>query len=117
MGEYGALVDDCKVFGCVYDDIVDGGHPDRLHKQEQKLFGMTTTADEASFLDHITLLGAAGEIASQCRERVGNGYAPKTVLVHTLKAIEGLRPLSAQIFPGLQSLRAHIHVSRAHACL
>ncbi|CAE8600096.1 unnamed protein product, partial [Polarella glacialis] len=101
----------------LYDDIVDSGHPKLLHEHEKKVLSCHGSFQILTFLGHLTVLGAAAEIACQCRDRVGHGFAPKIVLDHTSKAIQGLRHLQAPVFPGLNSLRAHLHVSRAQAGL
>ncbi|CAE7507696.1 unnamed protein product [Symbiodinium natans] len=107
---YPRVVEDTKKFSKLHEEIVSGGAPDILHKFEKQVTG-------ALVVDHIEVLGAAAELAIQCRDRVARGYAPKTVLDHASKAVTGLQPLPANDFPGLGFLRAHLHVSRAQAYL
>eukprot|EP00933_Yihiella_yeosuensis_P034363 TRINITY_DN27859_c0_g1_i1.p1 TRINITY_DN27859_c0_g1~~TRINITY_DN27859_c0_g1_i1.p1 ORF type:complete len:308 (+),score=61.78 TRINITY_DN27859_c0_g1_i1:35-925(+) len=121
---FSRVIDDCKRFGRLYDGILDAGRPALLHEQETKVLACrrlrscdSESRSRISFIGHMALLGAAVEIAQQSRERVGNGFAPKTVLDHSMKAIEGLRPLDMFAFPGLNSLRAHLYISRAQANL
>merc|ERR1711971_770341 len=71
----------------------------------------------ATFVGHITMLRAVLDIAQQCRNRVGGGHKLKVVLEHTNKALQGINLLSSVAFLGLDSLRAHIHVTRAQASL
>jgi len=107
---YSSMVEDTKKFSRLHEEIVGGAEPDLLHKFEKQVTG-------ASVVDHIEVLGAAAELASQCRDRVARGYAPKIVLDHASKAVAGLQPLPGSDFPGLSCLRAHLHVSRAQAHL
>mmetsp|Transcript_86698 Transcript_86698/g.269784 ORF Transcript_86698/g.269784 Transcript_86698/m.269784 type:complete len:298 (+) Transcript_86698:89-982(+) len=113
--DYREVIDDSKRFARIYAVIVDAGNPELMHKQERKVLG--AHAPGASFIGKMTLLGAACEIASQCRDRVGNGFAPKIVLEHAKRAIDGLETLDFMVFPGLNSLRAHLYITRAHAGL
>jgi len=110
--DYLMVVDDCKRFGRIYEEVLESGNPDLLHEREKVLLGPATTA-----IGHLTVLGAAAEIAVQCRDRVGAGFAPKVVRDHAMKAIVGLKSLDKAAFPGLDSLRAHICISRAQAAL
>merc|ERR1711920_1051904 len=90
------------------------GYQRRVHG-EAAVLGPHAT--ESSFVGGMLILGAACDIADTCRNRVGNGAAPKVVLDHTKKAIDGLEKLDFALFPGLNSLRAHLYVTRTHACL
>ncbi|CAE7814093.1 unnamed protein product, partial [Symbiodinium necroappetens] len=110
LQNYSSMVEDAKKFSRLHEEIVGGGEPDLLHKFEKQVTG-------ASVVDHIEVLGAAAELASQCRDRVARGYAPKIVLDHASKAVAGLQPLPGNDLPGLSSLRAHLHLSRAQAHL
>jgi len=116
--DFQAMVNDSKMFGRLHEEIVDAGKPALLHELERRVLeSVPGLAPEANFLGHVILVGAAAELAVQCRERVGNGYMPQTVLDHALRAVNGLQTLDVAVFPGLNSLRAHLHVSRAQACL
>lgn len=113
--DYVQVIDDCKRFSRFCEGVFEGGNPEIMRKFEQDV--ISDYASGSTFLGQMPIIGAAAEIANQCRERVGSGWAPKLVLDHTQKAISGLEPLNFRIFPGLNSLRAHLHVTRAHACL
>eukprot|EP00418_Pyrodinium_bahamense_P024182 CAMPEP_0179143052 /NCGR_PEP_ID=MMETSP0796-20121207/68769_1 /TAXON_ID=73915 /ORGANISM="Pyrodinium bahamense, Strain pbaha01" /LENGTH=297 /DNA_ID=CAMNT_0020843027 /DNA_START=33 /DNA_END=926 /DNA_ORIENTATION=- len=113
--DYRMVILDGKRFVKLYEWIVEGGNPATMHQQEKQVLNALDPG--AAFMGNMPLLAAACEIANQCRERVGNGFAPKVVLEHTRKAIEGLEPLDFMVFPGLNSLRAHLYITRAHAAL
>lgn len=113
--DYLQVIDDVKRFARLYEMIVEGGTPAAMHDHEKKV--LSTHEPGATFIGNMPLLAAACEIANQCRDRVGNGFAPKVVLEHSRKAIDGLEPLDFMVFPGLNALRAHLHVTRAHAAL
>lgn len=113
--KYTEGIEKSKIFARIYEGVVNDGNPIRLHKQERKV--LWAYKPGTSFLGHIAIVRAAMEIAVQARERVGQGFAPKTVMDHTQKAIDGIAPLDATVFHGLNSLRANLHVTRAHAAL
>uniref|UniRef100_A0A7S2BPS8 KIF-binding protein n=1 Tax=Alexandrium andersonii TaxID=327968 RepID=A0A7S2BPS8_9DINO len=113
--DYRQVIDDTKRFIRLYEMLIDEGNLAAMHEHEKKV--LSTHEPGATFIGNMPLLSAACEIANQCRERVGNGFAPKVVLEHSRKAIEGLEPLDFMVFPGLNALRAHLHVTRAHAAL
>lgn len=126
--DYPILVDDCKRFGRLYNQVLDSGDHRTLQQQEQKVLSVKEEHDseapakasqEASpkVLGHMVVLGAAAEIASQCRDRVGRGFAPALVLDNTAKALRGLELLDFKAFPGLNALRAHLRVTRSQASL
>jgi len=115
--EYKEAVEECKWFTHFYKQVVKSGNPVKLHKQERQLLEPYVDNSSCTFLGHMETLKDSLEVALLCRERVGQGHAPKLVLDNTRKAIDALDPVSVVAVPGLDTLRAHLHVTRAHAAL
>eukprot|EP00747_Dinoflagellata_sp_TGD_P184576 gnl/TRDRNA2_/TRDRNA2_40320_c0_seq1.p1 gnl/TRDRNA2_/TRDRNA2_40320_c0~~gnl/TRDRNA2_/TRDRNA2_40320_c0_seq1.p1 ORF type:complete len:363 (+),score=102.99 gnl/TRDRNA2_/TRDRNA2_40320_c0_seq1:70-1158(+) len=113
--DYDMAVFDCKRFDVLYGEILDDGNGTKLVKQERQL--LCHLPSGSSFISHMDILHAALEIALKCRDRVGRGHIPKVVIEHTQKAVDGLKPLCDKTFPGLNSLQAHLHCTRAQAAL
>merc|ERR1712070_51862 len=104
-------------FDHFYKLVVKSGNPVKLHKQERQLLEPYVDGPACTYLGHMETLKNSLEAALKCRERVGQGHAPKKVLDVTQTSIEALEPVSAMAVPGLDSLRAYLHVTRAHAAL
>merc|ERR1712039_570092 len=69
------VVDDSKRSARIYDMVIDLGSTAIIQKQEAAVLGPHAT--ESSFVGGMLILGAACDIADTCRNRVGNGAAPK----------------------------------------
>mmetsp|Transcript_37540 Transcript_37540/g.69977 ORF Transcript_37540/g.69977 Transcript_37540/m.69977 type:complete len:288 (+) Transcript_37540:67-930(+) len=109
--QYAAVVEDSKKFARVHEEIASAT-TDIL-----KRFVKEVSPSGTLGVDQIEIVGAAAELALQCRDRVSRGFSPKLVLDHATKAVNGLHSLQETEFPGLGHLRAHIYTSRAQACL
>lgn len=110
--DFKQVVEDCNRYSRVLETVTEKGDVKLLHQHEKKIM-----KEGRSALGNIPILGAAAEIAHQCRDRVAHGFGPKLVLDHSQRALNGLQALERRAFPGLDALRAHLHVTRAQALL
>ncbi|CAK9112007.1 unnamed protein product [Durusdinium trenchii] len=107
--DYTAVVEDCKQFGRLEEEILGTMRGEELKKAQEQV-GL---AEVAAFVQR---LGCAAEIAVNCRTKVTQGLAFKMVVDHAERALKGLQPCPEHLL-GLKPLRAHLHLSRAQACL
>eukprot|EP00444_Apocalathium_aciculiferum_P046845 CAMPEP_0183502630 /NCGR_PEP_ID=MMETSP0371-20130417/4363_1 /TAXON_ID=268820 /ORGANISM="Peridinium aciculiferum, Strain PAER-2" /LENGTH=313 /DNA_ID=CAMNT_0025697391 /DNA_START=51 /DNA_END=989 /DNA_ORIENTATION=- len=124
---YFDLADYCERSCKVFDAVRQMGGLATLLRQERTLLGDDggddgkggggSGAGVGLVGAPLAALGAAAAAAVRGRERVGHGFAPEAVLEQTRSGLEGVRPLSCRVFLGLDSLRAHLHVTRSQAFL
>lgn len=112
---YENCVEEIKKFSSVYDGLTDCDQFDasKLAKLERRL--LNELPPGVSFVRDMSILQAALEIQLSCKQKVSNGWAPKTVIDHAEKALVGLRPLDAEAFRGLGALRAELLATKSQA--
>lgn len=100
-----------------YDFIVGDKDPLKLSKHEQKILRMGRHPEGSTYVSHMGVLFVALKLARQCRERVEHGHVPREVMEQCVKVMKGLESLDDGVFVGVESLRAHVLVSRAQSAL
>ncbi|CAK9112008.1 unnamed protein product [Durusdinium trenchii] len=102
--DYTAVVEDCKQFGRLEEEILGTMRGEELKKAQEQV-GL---AEVAAFVQR---LGCAAEIAVNCRTKVTQGLAFKMVVDHAERALKGLQPCPEHLL-GLKPLRADARTPR-----
>ncbi|CAK9112047.1 unnamed protein product, partial [Durusdinium trenchii] len=109
--DYTAVVEDCKQFGRLEEEILGTMRGEELKKAQEQV-GL---AEVAAFVQR---LGCAAEIAVNCRTKVTQGLAFKMVVDHAERALKGLQPCpeDLRVRPSGPRLRTAPLGTEAFAC-